>query len=475
MVVGELSEATEVAIIGGGMGGYVAAIRLAQLGKEATIISKDPLPGGECLFRGCIPSKALIEAGNLWQKMHHAKDIGIEVGESRLNVPVLQEWKRGITEKLGSGVAQLLKQHGIAYHQAAARFLDAHTIEAKGETGLARFQFKKAIIATGSFATPLPNLPFDGQRILSSEEALNLQEVPKKLIVIGGGYIGLELGQVFAKFGSEVTIVEAMDDLLPGIESELKRPLKKKLEAMGVRLLLKTRLKSCENTGNEVKVSLEDADGKSIADTASHVLVAIGRSPRSENLSLEKAGVKIDDKGFIPVDPERRSNIHHIYAVGDVAGGMMLAHKAAREGAVAAGHIAGQAEAFDNQVPAVIFTDPEIAYVGLTAKQAEAQGLETSSGLFSFAVLGRAMTLNENEGFVRVVAEKSSGRILGVQMTGPHVSDLISEATLAIEIGASAEDLSMIIHPHPTLSEAFQEAAEGVLGMAIHRYQKLKN
>jgi dihydrolipoamide dehydrogenase len=301
---------------------------------------------------------------------------------------------------------------------------------------------------------------------------LNLPAPPAHLLVIGGGYIGLELGEAYAKMGSRVTVVEATEEILPGIEAELKRPLLKRLHALGILVYLKTRFQSCRPEKEGLTVTLQPEAGPPLDLPVSHILVAVGRSPRSKGWGLEKTSVTLDEKGFIVVNASRQTSLPQIYAIGDVAGGMMLAHKAFREGVVAAEHIAGQKAAFDNQVPAVIFTDPEIAYVGLTQTQAREMGAETETGLFGFGVNGRALTLHETEGFIRVVAEKGSGRLLGVQMTGPHVSDLISEATLAIEMGATAEDLALTIHPHPTLSEALHEAAEGVMGMSIHRYQR---
>lgn len=473
MVVGDLSEATEVAVVGAGTGGYVSAIRLAQLGKEVALISQDPLPGGECLHRGCIPSKALIEVGNLLKRIENAKSFGIEAEKVSLNFTRVQEWKVGVIAQLAKGVQQLLKQHGVAYHFGKAKMLGPHELEIQTVEGPRRLRFEQAVLATGSYPAPLPGLEFDGDRVLSSEQALSLSEVPERLVVIGGGYIGLELGQAYAHFGSRVAVVEATEDLLPGIDPELKRPLKKKLGSQGIEVHLNTRFLSLDKSSGTVRA--EGPDGKNLELKADRLLVAVGRKPRSAGWGLENTGVALDERGFVRIDAACRTNVPHLYAIGDLAGGMMLAHKAFREGAVAAANIAGHKEAFDNQVPAVIFTDPEIAYVGLFESQAKAMGIATSHGLFSLAVNGRALTLNEPEGFIKVVAEKSTGRVLGVQMTGPHVSDLISEATVAIEMGATAEDLALTIHPHPTLSEAMHEAAEGVLGMSIHRFQKKAN
>ena len=471
MVVGNLSESSEVAVVGAGTGGYVAAIRLAQYGKEVALISQDPLPGGECLHRGCIPSKALIEVGNFLSRIQNSRNIGVEVERVRLDFPKVQEWKVGVIAQLAKGVQQILKQHGVTFHFGKANLTGAHEMEVQTAEGVKRIHFESGVLATGSYPAPLPGVEFDGVRVLSSEHALNLSAVPERLLVIGGGYIGLELGQAYAHFGSEVMVVEATEDILPGVDPDLKRPLKKKLEAQGIAVRLKTRFQALRKGRAGLEVDLELESGKLETVKASHLLVAVGRKPRSSGWGLETAGVALDKQGFVRINEKCQTNLPHLYAIGDLAGGMMLAHKAFREGAVAAANIAGHKDAFDNQVPAVIFTDPEIAYVGLFDSQARALGVETKTGLFSLAVNGRALTLNEPEGFIKVVAETATGRILGAQMTGPHVSDLISEATLAIEMGATAEDLALTIHPHPTLGEALHEAAEGVMGMSIHRYQ----
>ncbi|MFO1463755.1 MAG: dihydrolipoyl dehydrogenase [bacterium] len=475
MVVGELTEATEVAVLGAGPGGYVAAIRLAQLGKEVVLINADRLPGGVCLLRGCIPSKALIEAAGLFHRIRGAAAIGILADNPRVDWPTLQKWKDSVVQKLGGGVELLLRQNGVKTLSGRAAFLDAHTLDIHSPAGASRLAFEQAILATGSRARPLPSPPFDGERIIASDQALALPAIPASLLVIGGGYIGLELGTVYAKLGSRVTVVEALPELLTGLDPALVRPVKKKLESLGAQILLNAQARAFQIGDRSVEVELVGVDGSSSRVTAERVLVAIGRLPNSEGLGLEKIGVALDAKGFVKVDARQRTSLPHIYAIGDIAGGVQLAHKASREGIVAAHVIAGAAEAFDNQVPAVIFTDPEIAYVGLSEAQAKERGLETATGMFGFAANGRALTLDESEGFVKVVAEKSTQRILGVQMVGPHVSDLISEATLALEMGAFVADLDLTIHPHPTLSEALHEAAEGVLGMAIHRYTKRRD
>jgi len=472
MVVGNIEESTQVAVIGSGTGGYVAAIRLAQLGKEAVLISEDAKPGGVCLLKGCIPSKALIEVTRLKETLSGAEIMGLEVKGAKINVAKMQSWRQGIVDKLSGGVSLLLKNHGVEHVVGRARFTGPNQLQVQGESGIRNLKFEQAIIATGSRPRPLKGWDPDGKRLLTSTEALTLTEIPEHLLVIGGGYIGLELCGVYRRLGSEITVVEATDQLLPGLDPELLRPLKKRLEEQKVTVHLNTLATAYSNQGKGLRVTLKNESQGEMPVDCSHVLIAVGRVPNSEDLGLEKLGLAPDEKGFIPVSPTCQTQVPHIYAIGDVAGGMMLAHKASREGKVAAAHIAGEPDAFDNQVPAVIFTDPEIAYVGLSVPEAKAKGIETITGMFPFAALGRALTLNDTTGFVKIIAEASTHRVIGVQMTGPHVSDLIAEATLALEMGARLEDIDLTIHAHPTLPEAVAEAAEAAFGMAIHRYQK---
>ena len=472
MVVGDLPEATELAIIGAGPGGYVAAIRAAQLGKEVTVISKDELPGGVCLLRGCIPSKALIEASKLYEKIPSLETMGIFVENPRIEVEKLQVWKEQVVQKMGKGVLQLFKQNGIKFIVGEAVFQNNKTLEIRTAEGNQTLQFENCIIATGSRPRPIPNFEFDGERILSSKGALSLKEAPANFLVIGGGYIGLELGGVYARIGSKVTVVEATDQLLPGLDPDLLRPLKKKLKALNVDVHLQTLATGCKVNQSGITVTLKDTEGQEREETYDRALVSVGRMPNTKGFGLENTGVQLDDHGFIQINDRCQTASPAIYAIGDVVGGMMLAHKASREGKIAAANIAGQVDAFDNQVPAIVFTEPEISYVGLSEPDAKKQGIEVDTGMFPFAALGRAQTMNQTDGFVKVVAEKGTGRVLGVQMVGPHVSDLIAEATLGIEMGATIEDFSLTIHSHPTLPEALEEAMEAVTGMSVHRYQR---
>jgi len=472
MVVGDLAESTEIAVIGAGPGGYVAAIRLAQLGKDVTLISDDPLPGGTCLLRGCIPSKALIEVASLWTHLHQAQELGLRFENARIEWGSAQSWKNEVVKKLAQGTALLVKQYGAKWLEGRARFLSPHSLQVQGPRGPGELRFEQAIIATGSAPRPLKGFEFDGKHILSSTEALTLEEIPESLLVIGGGYIGLELGQAYARLGSRVTVAEATATLLPGVDADLLRPLARSLKGANIEILLEARATEAETTKSGLRVGIETAKGEKSLREFSKILVAVGRVPFTLGLDLEKLPLATDERGFITVNERCQTHIEHIFAIGDVAGGMMLAHKASREGIVAAEVIAGHAAAFDNQVPAVIFTDPEIAYVGLFEEQAVERGIEVKTGMFPFAANGRALTLNQKEGFIKVVAEQSTGRVLGVQIVGPHASDLISEVTLGIEMGAMAEDFDLTIHPHPSLSEVLHGAVESVLGMPIHRFQK---
>ena len=472
MVVGDLIESSEVVVIGSGPGGYVAAIRLAQLGKEVTVITQDKIPGGVCLLSGCIPSKALIEAAKRWEIVQNSKSMGILSENPSLDFKSTQNWKNKIVQQLGQGVSQLLQGHRIRVMQGRASFSTSHQLKVETEQGLREIRFEQAIIATGSASRELPDLDFDHEFILSSEDILQLQEIPQSLLIVGAGYIGLELGQVFAKLGSKVTIIEAMEEILPELDEEILRPLKRKLKASNIEIKLKTQIQNCEKKNQKLKITLRSENAQPESLEADKILIAIGRSPHSKNLGLEALGIEVDSKGFITVNEKCQTMLSHIYAIGDVTGGMMLAHKASRQGIVAAANIAGHPDAFDNIVPAVIFSDPEIAYVGLSEKKAKSQGLQILTGTFNFAANGRALTLEENTGLVKIIAEKVSKRIIGAQMCGPHVSDLIAELTLAIEMGARLEDLALSIHPHPTLSEAVHEATESAMGMAIHQLQK---
>jgi dihydrolipoamide dehydrogenase len=463
----------DAVVIGAGPGGYPAAIRLGQLKVKTCVIEREYM-GGVCLNVGCIPSKAVIHAAKMFEKMGHAGDIGIGIqGQPTLDMKKLQTWKGGVVNKLTSGVRTLLKGNGVEIIEGTAKIEkagpDGHRITVDGKSGKQTIIAKNIVIATGSRPTEIPGFKIDQKRIIDSTGALALDAVPQRLIVIGGGYIGLELGMVYAKFGSKVTVVEALPRLLNSMDKDCVGVVDRKLKKMGVEVMLSTKARSWEDKGDRAVLTVELEGGKTATIDADKILMSIGRRPNSENLGLDTLGVKLE-KGFIQVDEHLRTNVGGIYAIGDVVGGMMLAHKATKEGEVVAEVIAGHKAAFDvRTIPAVVFTDPEIASTGLTEDEAKQKGhAELKVGKFPFAALGRALSVNDTDGFVKVIADAKTGELLGVHIVGNGASDLISEAALAIEMGAVAEDLRLTIHPHPTLSEAMMEAAAVALGEAIH-------
>ena len=455
---------TELLVIGGGLGGYGGAIRAAQLGKQVTLVEKDKL-GGVCLNCGCIPSKALIHAADLAYQAESSQELGISA-QVQVDLAQLQRWKESIVERLTDGVARLCRGNGVEIVQGTARFAGPHEASVTGEEGEIKVEFENALIATGSSPIALPGLQFDGELVLNSTDALALEEIPEELLVVGGGYIGLEIGTAYAKLGSRVTVVEMMEQLLPGTPLELVRPVARSLRRLGVEVHLGSKVIGMERKGDGAELLVEGPEGR-LSFTARKVLVTIGRRPNSAGLGLEEAGVRVDSEGFIEVDEQFRTTAEHIYAVGDVIGGPLLAHKALREGELAAAAIAGVASRRPGAIPAVIFTAPEIATVGLTETEAREQGYEPLVGRFPYGALGRALTLGEPEGFVKLVADRE-GRLLGAQLVGAGASELISEAALAIELGARLEDLARTVHPHPTLSEGVREAAAVALGQPLH-------
>ncbi len=468
MVVGEITIGTEVLVVGGGPGGYVAAIRAAQLGKDVTLVEKDEL-GGTCLNVGCIPSKALIYASYLYEKIKRADTFGISVQDVQLDIERLQAWKESVVKRLTGGVEQLCKGNGVNVIKGKATFISPKKCLVEGEHGNQTIEFKDCIIATGSVPMTLPDFEIDGEVVIDSTGALALKKLPQSLIVIGGGYIGVELGMVYAKFGSKVTVVEMLENLLPGTDPELTRLVARKAKELQMDIYLKSQAKELKKSKDGAQLVIQTPDGEKSLE-AEKVLVSVGRKPNTPpELGLERLGLQPDPKGFLKTDKQMRTSVPHIYAIGDVAGPPLLAHKASHEGIVAAEAICGLASAADWQtVPAVIFTDPEIAYAGLSEAEAQQAGYKTIVGKFPFAALGRALTLGETDGFIKIIADAETKLVLGVQIVGPEASTLISEAVLAIEMGATLEDLALSIHPHPTLPEGLMEAAEAALGKAIH-------
>jgi dihydrolipoamide dehydrogenase len=461
-------------VIGAGPGGYVAGIRLAQLGKKALVVERDKV-GGICLNVGCIPSKALINASKLYDKVRHGAEIGLFAENLRVDMSKMQTWKDSVVGKLTGGVGILLKANKCDYRQGVARLTSRNTVELEGQGPDAGKKFlieaANIVLATGSRPIEIPGFKFDSQRIVDSTGALAFREVPGRLLVIGGGYIGLEIGTLYAKLGSKVTVVEALPGNQPGNDPELSQVVARRLKKMGVEVLTGAKAKSWTDKGDRAVVTVEAQTANGTGDItidADKVLVAVGRRPNSENLGLEAVGVKIE-KGFVTVDRRQRTNVPGIYAIGDVAGQPMLAHKASKEAEVAAEVIAGHKSEMDARaIPAVIFTDPEIASAGITAEDAEKQGRKVKIGKFPFVALGRAIANHDTDGFVKVVIDAGTKEVLGIHVVGNGAPDMIAEAALAIEMGALADDIGLTIHAHPTLPEAIMEACKASMGEAIH-------
>jgi dihydrolipoamide dehydrogenase len=467
MVVGDASLDIDVLVIGAGPGGYAAAIRASQLGFSVLCVDRQYV-GGVCLNVGCIPSKALISAAHHYEAVRHAAQFGIETAEPTVNWAKVQEHKNNVVAKMTGGVNALLKGNKVQFFNGEVMFINEHEARVFNEQESPRYRFKHCIIATGSRPIELKAFPFGG-RILSSTEALSLPELPKSLVVIGGGYIGIELGQMYAKFGTKVTVIEGADTILPGFDPEMSRLVAKKLAASNVDIFTGAQAQSAEQTDRDVTVTFT-AGGEERQVTADYLLVTVGRRPNTDGeLGLDLIGVKLTDRGLVEVDDQCRTSIPHIYAIGDIVPGPALAHKATYEAKVAAESIAGLPGKVDYRcIPAVCFSDPECASVGLTDAEAKAHGYKTKVGRFSYGANGRAVSLGAAEGFVKLVADAETGLLLGAQVAGTEASNLIAELGLAIEMGATLEDIALTIHAHPTLGEMVMEAAEVALGHPIH-------
>jgi dihydrolipoamide dehydrogenase len=464
MVVGELVYDTEVVVLGGGPGGYTAAIRAADLGFEVMLVEPKSRLGGVCLTEGCIPSKTLIHAVGLAESMKQAGTFGLTYTGVKFDIKRLRTWINSVVDSLSGGISKLIENRNIEVIQGHARFTEDHKIYIQGAN--TNIRFKYAVIATGSGINTLPagmDLP-----LWTSAEALSLPEIPGSLLVVGGGYIGLEIGQAYAGLGSRVSMVEFNENLLQGADRDLVRVVIQNCRKQFSAVHTQSKVLSIDDTGNGYEVVFEK-NGERIKETYDQVLMATGRRPNTDDLGLENIGIKVDDKGFILTDDQCRTDIRHIFAVGDVTRGPALAHKAAREGKVAAEVIAGRSSAFDNvAVPAVLFTHPEIAWTGLTEKQAHDRNIPFTVGRFPLTALGRAKSTGKTDGFVKIIAQKETSLILGVGIVGENASELISEGTLAIEMGACLEDLIVSIHPHPTFSESIMEAAEMAAEGSVH-------
>lgn len=470
MVVGTFTTEVDVIVIGAGPGGYVAAIRAAQLGKKVVIVDRREI-GGVCLNRGCIPSKALISAAHRYEQALHGDNIGIIASGVKVDFSKVQAWKQTVVDKLTGGVGQLLKGNKVEVVSGEAFFNEPNVVTVGSEDNATRYEFKHCIIATGSRPIELKPFPFGG-RILSSDEALALHDIPKSMIVIGGGYIGIELGQTFAKFGTKVTILEGADHILPGFEKQLSQTVSRNLKKSNVDIFTGALAQKSEASDQDVTVTFKVGDDEKTV-TAEYLLVTVGRRPNTNDIGLESIGLKMLERGMIEVDNQCRTNLPNVYAIGDIVPGLALAHKASYEGKVAAEAIAGMSSIIDYKViPAVVFSDPEIASVGFNETEAKEKGYNVVTGRFPFGANGRSLALDNTEGYVKIVADKDTGVVVGSQIIGPEASNLIAELGLAIEMGATLEDIALTIHAHPTLGEIVMEAAEGALGHSVHQMNK---
>jgi dihydrolipoamide dehydrogenase len=464
---------TEIVVIGAGPGGYPAAFAAADHGKKVVLVNDEPKGGGVCLNRGCIPSKALLHIAKLINESREAAHCGLTFAEPKLDLAQLRTWKGEVVGKLTGGINELCKARGVTYVHARGAFSSSNTLTLTHPDGTkSELKFEKAIIATGSVPAMPAIFKKNDPRVMDSTGALELESVPAKLLVVGGGYIGLEMGTVYAALGSKVTVVEMTANLLPGADRDLVRPLQKRLEGQFEKILVNTKVDSLDCTPAGVVAKLTGPDGKTVAETFDKVLISIGRRPVTQGLGLEKTKAVVTDKGFIQIDKACRTNDPNLYAIGDVAGEPMLAHKATREAKVAVEAILGHPAEFDNvAIPAVVFTDPEIAWCGITETEAAAQKRDVLVAKFPWAASGRAQTLARTEGLTKLICEPGTQRVLGVGIVGPGAGEMIAEAVIAVETAAVARDLADSIHAHPTLSETLMEAAESILGQATHVYR----
>jgi dihydrolipoamide dehydrogenase len=463
----------QVTVIGAGPGGYTAAFLAADLGMSVTLIDKEKNPGGVCLYRGCIPSKALLHIAKLINETAEAKDWGLEFTKPKINLDRLREWKNEVVGKQTGGLGQLLKAKKINYIQGKAAFSDSSTLKIEKVDGNNEdHKFENAIIATGSIIATIPSLNIKSKRLLNSTTALDLPEIPKSLLVIGGGYIGLELGSVYASLGSKVSVVEMMPGLLPGADKDLVSHLAKRIQNSYEKVILEAKVTEMKEVKNGIEVKIQSSDGKTTTEIYDYVLMSIGRKPTIEGLGLENTNVNVDERGWIKVNRQMRTDDPNIYAIGDIVGEPMLAHKASHEGRTAVEVIHGKKVAFEPlAIPAIVFTDPEIAWTGLTENQAKEQNIKYEAAKFPWAASGRATTLGRSDGVTKLIVDPDTERLLGIGICGPGAGELIAEGVLAIEMGANLTDLKLTIHPHPTLSETVMEAAEVFFGQSSHLHK----
>ena len=472
----ELPHSTEVAVIGGGPGGYAAAFRAVDLGLQVTLVDLEPNPGGSCLYRGCIPSKALLHIAKVLTESKQAEQWGIDFGVPNINLDKMRLWKERVIEKMAQGLGGLSDRRGVHFIQGRASFLDSNSLKVERDEGELRVSFNHAILATGSRPTMLPNLSLNSPHVMDSTEALELRRVPKNLLVVGGGYIGLELGTVYSALGSEVSVVEMTASLLPGVDLDLVSILSQRLETQFHGIMLNTKVAELQEVKNGIQVEFEGENLQEPEQVFEQVLIAVGRSPNTDAVGLENTKVETDPHGFVRVDAQRRTTDSEIYAIGDIAGQPMLAHKATYEGRIVAEVIAGGKATFDPRaIPAVVFTDPEIAWCGLTGIEAEAENRSVKVCRFPWSASGRATTLSRPDGLTKLLIDPETEQVLGVGIVGPGAGELIAEGVLAIEMAAVASDIQWSIHPHPTLSETVLEATEVFSGHATHIYHPKKD
>jgi dihydrolipoamide dehydrogenase len=460
----------EVVVLGSGPGGYTAAFRAADLGKKVILIEKYDSIGGVCLNVGCIPSKALLHTAEIINEAAEMADHGIDFGKPKIDIKKLAGFKNKVIKQLTGGLAGLAKQRKVEIMTGYGKFTSAHTIEVTGKDGSQSVSFDNAIIAAGSSVFKIPGFPYDDERLMDSTGALELADIPKRLLVIGGGIIGLEMATVYDALGSKVSVVELSPGLIPGCDADLVRPLMKRVKKRYENIWLNSKVTAIEAQKKGLKVSFE---GKGVpeTDTFDRVLLAVGRSPNGKLIDAEKAGVAVDERGFISVDKQQRTNVNHIFAIGDIVGQPMLAHKATHEAKTAAEVIAGMKSYFDAKtIPSVAYTDPEISWMGITEEQAKAEGVEYTKGVFPWAASGRSLSIGRNEGITKLLFDKSTHKIIGAGMVGTNAGELIAEAVLALEMGADIEDIALTVHPHPTLSETFNFAAEMAEGTITDLY-----
>jgi dihydrolipoamide dehydrogenase len=462
----------EVLVLGGGPGGYSAAFRAADLGKQVVLVERYPVLGGVCLNVGCIPSKTLLHLAHIIHEADELAEYGVGFSKPNLELDKMRAWKQSVSKSLNDGLAGLAKQRKVTVVQGVGQFSSANTVTVQSESGSSTIQFDNAIIAAGSQPTKIPTFPYGDPRLWDSTDALDLKEIPKKLLIVGGGIIGLEMATVYHALGSEISVVELMDQIIPGCDKDLVTPLARRIKKQYKNIWLETKVTSIEAKTEGLQVSFEGKNAPE-SELFDAVLVAVGRRPNGLKISAELAGITVNEQGFIPVDKQQRTNVPNIFAIGDIVGNPMLAHKAVHEGKVAAEVISGHKAGFDAlTIPSVAYTDPEIAWMGLTENQAKLTNIEYDKAVFPWAASGRSLIMGRKEGLTKILCEKETGRILGAGMVGPNAGELIAEAVLALEMGSDAEDISLTIHPHPTLSETFAFAAEMITGTITDLYVK---